>query len=92
RELTALRREHPALRHGTLTVLGHTTDTIAYLREHENEQVAVVINRGDQTTHIAVPAITESPSVIWGSATVSVDHDGIAVEDVGPGTGAVIQL
>ncbi|NNF70482.1 MAG: alpha-glycosidase [Acidimicrobiia bacterium] len=91
-ELTGLRRDHPALRHGTLTVLGHTTDTIAYLREHEDERVAVVLNRGDHPTHIGIPGVTHEPEVIWGTATVTVNHDGLAVEDVGPGTGAVILL
>jgi glycosidase len=52
KKLTALREAHDALRYGTRTTLGSSTDTIAYKMAYNADVVYVAINRGDSAQSI----------------------------------------
>jgi glycosidase len=47
KKLTKIRADHKALRQGARTILGVTTDTLAYKMEGAGDTVFVVVNRGD---------------------------------------------
>jgi alpha-glucosidase len=53
--LIELRRAHPALSVGRYAALGRDGDVIAYLREHESERFAVVLNLGAEQRRFTLP-------------------------------------
>ena len=67
-ELTALRREHPALRYGTWAPRAATENAVAFTRHHEGATLVVAINRSATTESLDVTGVTE---LLWGSADVS---------------------
>jgi glycosidase len=54
RRLTALRKAHPALRTGDVTVLGETGDVLIILRSHQNARVLVAFNRKEARETVSV--------------------------------------
>jgi len=55
RELTALRREHPALRLGLFREVDRFDEGFAFRREHEVEKVLVVINNSEAELEYELP-------------------------------------
>jgi cyclomaltodextrinase / maltogenic alpha-amylase / neopullulanase len=90
--LSRLRREHPALRHGTWRTVWSGPDAIAYLRRLESAEYLVVVNRGDDPLEAAIPAEGTALEVVWGSGTASSRPGGTLVEGVHPGHGIVVRL
>jgi glycosidase len=56
RRLLALRRAHPALAIGTITLLASEGDILAYERRHGDERLLVVLNIGLAAQAFALPA------------------------------------
>jgi len=86
RELGRLRAKHPALRHGTFRTRFAGGDIIAFEREHADERLLVVINRGP-ADRVWLP-VSGAARVIWGTGTVASVGAGIAVEV--PATAAAV--
>jgi glycosidase len=82
RGLTALRRQHAALREGRLDIVAATTDGVAFTRTLGDRRVGVVVNRGPE--EFPAPFAGPPGAVLWGRATL--DHGGAIV----PGPGAAI--
>jgi glycosidase len=72
RELLHLRKDSPALRRGRQVELAATSTTFAFLREHDTERIAVVLNLGNEDLEVAIPATlvtrTEGPGRLYGAA------------------------
>ena len=57
RRLLALRRDKPALAVGSYRRITDAPDAcMAYIREHEDQQLAVVLNFGDDPVAVDLPA------------------------------------
>jgi alpha-glucosidase len=54
RNLLRLRRAHPALAIGSLTMIEADGDVLAYVREHEGERIIVALNLGDHPHAVPV--------------------------------------
>ena len=55
RRLLALRRAHPALSGGDITLLDAEGDVLAYERRHGAERLIVALNLGERPQHLALP-------------------------------------
>lgn len=51
----ALHKEHRVLRTGSVQILNHERDLLAYARFDESEQIAVVLNNRSETAQLEVP-------------------------------------
>ena len=56
RRLLALRRAHPALALGEVTVLAREGDVLAYERRHGDDRLLVALNVGHEAASVALPA------------------------------------
>lgn len=97
RALLSLRRDHPALRLGTLTDLAVTDTSYAYLRTHEGERVLIALNVSEKPVTVQVPraalggASSREFNRWYGEGTVT--HTDSAVSIALPATScAVFQL
>ncbi|MGH8946714.1 MAG: glycoside hydrolase family 13 protein, partial [Acidimicrobiia bacterium] len=81
RELAALRRGSPALRHGDWQPAAVGDHWVSYLRRHAGDEVLVVVNRGSEP----VTAQAGGRVPIWGEAEPS--GDGVVVA---PASGAIL--
>jgi alpha-glucosidase len=84
RTILALRREHPALVQGDITLLETPPDILAFLREAEGVRVLCVFNLGETPGHWTPPA-TLGPARLL--ATESKVGCGAVPEALAPGTG-----
>lgn len=64
RDLTRLRKQHPALRRGRWRPLCGDRHMIAYQRIHDGEVLTVAINRGEEAARLS--AGTHLGEVVWG--------------------------
>ncbi len=55
-DLIAVRKQHPALRSGDFVTLYAEGDVLAYLRRTEEERFVIVINNGDSSYNLDIPA------------------------------------
>jgi glycosidase len=85
RTLLHLRREHPALRLGSLTDLIATDLSYLYLRAHEKERLLIALNLGDKPSTVEtppaallIPASGGFPR-LYGAGTVTRTASGLAV-------------
>lgn len=69
RELTRLRRSHPALRLGEFRAVWHSADAVAYTRTSGDDQVLVVINRGTSSVRLELPSHLLRAEPVWGHGT-----------------------
>ena len=91
RRLAALRRAHPALAIGEVTVLGGEDDVLAYVRSHGAERFVVALNFSQ------TPRAVSIPQAAGGRVALSTgsDRDGETVGEIvrlGPDEGVVISL
>jgi neopullulanase len=70
RSLGSLRRAMPALRHGSLRIVGVSDEAIAFVRMEGDQRVLVAINRSEAASVLSVPIATAAPEVVWGEGTV----------------------
>jgi alpha-glucosidase len=92
RRLIALRRDQPALRHGTYRPIAASGDLLIYMREFEGDRILVALNLGTEPTTVALPA--ESPAGKLLASTFG-DRDDEPVRktvDIRGNEGAVIAL
>ena len=61
RSLGRLRRAMPALRHGSLRIVGVTDEAIAFVRMHGEQRLLVGVNRGTQAAALSLPVATAAP-------------------------------
>lgn len=54
--LINIRKLHPALRSGDFVTLHAEGDVLAYMRRSEDERFAIVINNGDTSYNLDIPA------------------------------------
>ena len=87
RTLTALRRELPALRTGTLEIVSRTETGIVFVRSDETNRLLVAADRDRQVSAITIPVACDQPEVVWGAGHVSSDGESIVI---GGFNGAVI--
>jgi len=76
RHLLALRRAHPALSVGAITVLEGTSDApdvLAYERHHEGERLLVALNLGGTPQELALPAWAHGSHVLLSTVTAESD-------------------
>jgi glycosidase len=85
RSLGQLRLRLPALRTGSLRVVWHDADTIAFERELGGERVLVAVHRGEGVTAV-LPVTAGSITVHWGEGSVVPDGDGVALRLPGGGS------
>jgi glycosidase len=64
RKLIAIRRAHPALRHGTWEPLLAFNGVLAYRRAHESGDIVVLINPRDAQTDLVVP-VPAASAAVW---------------------------
>jgi cyclomaltodextrinase / maltogenic alpha-amylase / neopullulanase len=55
-DLIVIRKQHPALRSGDFVTLYAEGDVLAYMRRSEDERFAIVINNGDTSYPLDIPA------------------------------------
>ena len=55
-DLMAIRKLHPAMRSGDFVTLYAEGDVLAYMRRSEDERFAIVINNGDTSYNLDIPA------------------------------------
>jgi cyclomaltodextrinase / maltogenic alpha-amylase / neopullulanase len=92
RRLIKLRREHPALSHGTFEPLASDDDAkfFAFARQWQGEKVIVAFNRGDATFAWEFPGKNGETYSLIGAASDSpsnidiLKHDGVHVIKVPP--------
>jgi len=89
RRLGALRKAHPALRHGSLRVVWSDGEAIAFTREHDGERVLVVIDRYVDGRSLQIPVPTEAPVLLFGDAAIT---GGVSTTVEMPGASAIILL
>lgn len=90
--LIALRRDHIALRRGSLRWGRVEADLIVYLREHPDERILVVAARvGTHTVDIPGTLVGDGPTTIFGEPSVRDDGTGRFLTLAGPAL-AVISL
>lgn len=65
RQLTALRRRHPALRWGSWSPQHAGDGVVAFIRSHRRQQLLVVVNRHADPRRLPMPA---PGRLVWGSA------------------------
>jgi alpha-glucosidase len=58
RQLLALRRDHPALTHGSYRTVGATDQILAYERQTDDERLQIVLNMSGDVVRWTVPAST----------------------------------
>jgi len=87
--LGALRNAHPALQHGSLRVVWHDGEAIAFTREHDGQRLLIVIDRSDEERRIQIPVPADGPVVLFGAAAVA---GGPCVTVAMPAASAAIML
>lgn len=86
RDLLRLRREHPALRDGSLTVVdGLPADVFGVIREADGERIGTYLNLGRTPASIAV----QQASVLVSTGAVTSSPESL---EIGPDSGAVVEL
>ncbi|HTL39862.1 MAG TPA: glycoside hydrolase family 13 protein [Pseudolysinimonas sp.] len=65
REWTSRRAEHVALRRGAQQVLAIGPDAVAVVREHPDETVVTVVNRGDAPVELENRTVPARATVVW---------------------------
>ncbi|MEQ1501585.1 MAG: alpha-amylase family glycosyl hydrolase [Myxococcota bacterium] len=95
-ELTAIRRDHPALRRGDLTFVASDADgpgILAYERATDDDRVLVVINTADEPATVAA-AVSFTPGATMvdalSSAEVAISADGTLSVELAPRTGVIL--
>jgi neopullulanase len=96
RKAIALRKEHPALRHGRYLRL-HVDDAAsiyAFARQNENETLAVILNNGSSSYDVNVPAqglYTDGTALhdLWGQSQAWTTAGKIVGATLPPRSGAV---
>jgi alpha-glucosidase len=92
RALTALRREHRPLHLGSLRLLGGGAETLAYVREHEDERVLVALHFGATPVTAALADAGADGEVLLST---ELDRGGavdLATLDLRPREGVVARL
>jgi glycosidase len=92
RDLIRLRHTYPALRYGAWRSVWIGAQAFAYQRDHEDQHVLIVINRGEVIEHLSLPGASENPQLLWGKAQVSASNGQITIERLPAWDGAVILL
>lgn len=89
RDLIALRRAHPALRHGGLRWLIATDDALGYLRETEEERILVVCSRAPWPGALLPDSLcgAGSPQTLYGNSDIRVTSGAVVIPGDGPGVG-----
>jgi neopullulanase len=90
RELGALRRRHPVLRHGGFRTVTSGRDALAYLRTDASDSLLIAVNRGASTARLEAVVPGDDPAVVWGAGGVV--RTGDRVEVTVPAASAVIAL
>jgi len=87
-----LRREQPALRHGTYRPILASGDLLIYMREFEDDRILVTLNLGVEPTTVALPAGSQAGKLL---ASTFGDRDDEPVRetiDIRGNEGAAIAL
>ncbi|HEY8516480.1 MAG TPA: alpha-glucosidase [Candidatus Binatia bacterium] len=93
RNLIRLRREEPVLRRGTLRRLAQGSSVLGYVREHEGERVAVLLNFESKPRQAALPtgatwrvlmASARRPGDRIVGGPLELDADGVLIAKAGP--------
>jgi len=87
RSLSALRRSHPALRNGTLEIVGRTEHGIAFIRTVSSERLLIVVDRSPYPGSVTTGVDALDPKLVWGDGEVEQTNGGVLVT---PDSGAVI--
>lgn len=87
--LGALRKAHPALRHGSLRMVWHDADALAFTREHGGERLLVVVDRSIAPRRLRLPVAAGDPTTLFGHAEVDGGSDTTVAM---PGASAVVIL
>ena len=88
RSLSALRREHPALRHGEYRHVLSEGQAYAFAREHAGERLVVAINAGSGGVHPWAAEEGGHAEHLWGSGSASF-RDGAMLFDLPPRSAGV---
>jgi alpha-glucosidase len=92
RRLIALRRDQPALRHGTYRPLAASGDLLIYMREFEGDRVLVALNLGTEPTTVALPAESLAGKLLASTFGDRDDEPVRKTVDIRGNEGAVIAL
>lgn len=65
-QLTALRTAMPALRHGSLRIVGAAADAVAYVRMLDAQRLLVALNRSADEQALSIPVATGAHEIVWG--------------------------
>jgi glycosidase len=80
RDLARLRREHPALRRGSVTVLDAGPEIFGFLREHAEDRVLVVANPGEHAVRVPLYLTANSVERAAGKGVLSPAQGHLALE------------
>lgn len=92
RALVHLRHEYPALRYGDWRSVWIGEHAFAYQRDHNDQHILIVINRGEAIEHLSLPIASEGARSLWGKARVAASNGQITIERLPAWDGAVILL
>jgi len=88
RSLIQTRKEHAALRRGGLQRLAERNGLVAFLREHDGDQVIVILNARGAQRHLRLP-VSGTWREVGEAATHTATENGLAFDEI-PGMSAVI--
>lgn len=92
KELARLRKGYPALRYGTWQLAWSRAEALAYLRQHEEQRILVVLARGEPLENQIIEVPTKSPECLWGTAQWMAVPRGIRIQNLASWSGLVIRL
>ncbi len=92
RQLTRLRREHPALKTGDFSIVWTGDRGLAFTRSNPGERLLVVVNGGDEPTDLVAPVTTDRATIVWGEAQVTAEPLGVRIEGISPWSGLIAVL
>jgi glycosidase len=89
RELIALRKAYPALRHGTRTTLQTEENVLAYRRSHGHDSLLTVMNISAEETSLALEG-TESRVALATSPACAIQAEGERIRTTLPPFGGMV--
>jgi glycosidase len=92
RELAHLRIRYPALRLGTWQIVWTGAEALAYLRQHGEQRILVLLTREGSLENQFIEIPTESPEWLWGVAQWDAASGGIQIQRLTPWSGLLIRL
>jgi neopullulanase len=97
KKMIALRKQHRALRDGGFRVLYAEKMTVAYLREHGNEKLIVVLNAGQELARVEIHTNDALPNSavfksVFGRRATATTKNGLLSVKIGAREGLILEM